>query len=45
VAKYFAMRIELGKLDYDTVIEKYPQYKNAIDDILTADGYGTRAEV
>lgn len=36
---YFAMRIEKGKLNYNTVIGKYPQYKDDIDLILTADGY------
>ena len=34
MAKYLAMRIKAGKLDYDTVVEKYPQYKAAIDEIL-----------
>ena len=39
MAAYFAMRIESGKLNYNTVIEKYPEYKKEIDLILTADGY------
>ena len=34
MAKYLAMRIKAGKLDYDMVVEKYPQYKAAIDEIL-----------
>ena len=39
MAAYFAMRIESGKLNYNTVTEKYPEYKQDIDFILTADGY------
>lgn len=39
MAAYFAMRIESGKLNYNTVTEKYPEYKEDIDFILTADGY------
>lgn len=39
MGKYFALRIEMGKLDYHGVIEKYPQYKDEIDSILAADGY------
>lgn len=35
MAKYLAMRIKAGKLDYDTVIKRYPQYKEAIDEILS----------
>lgn len=34
MAKYLAMRIKAGKLDYDTVVTKYPQYKDEIDRIL-----------
>lgn len=39
MAAYFAMRIEKGKLNYRTVVSKYPQYKDEIDEILVADGY------
>lgn len=39
MAAYFAMRLEKGKLNYNTVVEKYPEYKADIDLILTADGY------
>lgn len=39
MAPYLAMRIERGKLDYNKVVKKYPKYKDAIDEILTADGY------
>lgn len=31
MAKYLAERIKAGKLEYETVIAKYPQYKEAID--------------
>lgn len=34
MAKYLALRIKAGKLDYDEVIAKYPQYKEEIDRIL-----------
>lgn len=32
--KYLAIRIYEGKLNYNEVINKFPQYKNAIDSIL-----------
>lgn len=35
---YLAMRIEQGKLDYVAVTTKFSQYKEAIDEILIADG-------
>ena len=34
MAKYLASQIKKGKLDYDEVIAKYPQYKSEIDAIL-----------
>lgn len=34
MAKYLAIRIAGGYLDYDLVVAKYPQYQNAIDDYL-----------
>lgn len=34
MAAYLAKRIKEGKLDYDEVIAKYPQYKAEIDRIL-----------
>lgn len=34
MAKYLARQIKEGKLNYDDVIAKYPQYKEAIDEIL-----------
>ena len=39
MAAYFAMRLEKGKLNYNTVVQKYPQFKEDIDLILLADGY------
>lgn len=39
MAAYFAMRLEKGKLNYNKVVEKYPQYKDELDSILAADGY------
>lgn len=35
MAKYLAMRIKQGKLEYDAVIAKYPQYKEEIDAYLS----------
>lgn len=34
MAKYLARQIKLGKLDYDEVVTKYPQFKDEIDKIL-----------
>lgn len=34
MAAYLAMRIQAGKLEYDAVTEKYPQYKEEIDKLL-----------
>lgn len=34
MAAYLARRIKMGKLDYDEVIAKYPQFKDEIDEIL-----------
>ena len=39
MAAYFAMRLEKGKLNYNVVIDKYQQFQEDIDLILTADGY------
>lgn len=36
---YLIMRLEMGKMNYNAVIAKYPQYKTAIDEALAADGY------
>lgn len=34
MGEYLAYRIKLGKLDYDEVIAKYPQFKEIIDEYL-----------
>lgn len=34
MAKYLARQIQLGRLDYDDVVAKYPQFKAEIDKIL-----------
>ena len=34
MAKYLARQIKTGKLDYDEVVAKYPQFKAEIDEIL-----------
>ncbi|WP_179874438.1 hypothetical protein [Bacillus sp. AFS002410] len=39
MAGYLAMRIELGKLDYEAVVTKYPQFKSEVDEILINDGF------
>ena len=38
MAKYLATQIKKGALNYDDVIEKYPQLQDTIDDILRAEG-------
>lgn len=44
MATYFAMRSEKGKLNYNVIIDKYPQLQEDIDIILTADGYKVNAD-
>lgn len=39
VVNYLVGRIEGGFLEYDAVVLKYPQYKEAIDLKLAADGW------
>ena len=39
MVKYFIMRLEDGKINYNIVVEKYPQYKDEIDLILSIDEY------
>ena len=34
MARYLAKQIYAGKLDYDAVIAKYPQFKDEIDAFL-----------
>ena len=36
---YLASRIKIGKLDYVSVVTRYPQFKDGIDEILINDGY------
>ena len=39
MAGYLAERIKKGKLNYNAVMAKYPQYKEDVDFILACDGY------
>lgn len=39
MARYLAQRIFQGKLDYDAVIAKYPQFKDEIDAYLEEWGW------
>lgn len=39
MAKYLARQIYNGKLDYDEVIAKYPQFKEEIDQALEDMGW------
>ena len=34
MARYLATQIEKGKLDYDFIVKKYPQFKDEIDNYL-----------
>ena len=34
MVNYLVMQIKKGNLDYDKVIAKYPQFKDAIDELL-----------
>lgn len=36
MAKYLARQIKIGKLNYNEVITKYPEFKEDIDKILGA---------
>lgn len=38
MAAYLALQILKGKLSYEKVLSKYPQYKDDIDTILIAEG-------
>lgn len=38
MAGYLALQIMKGKLGYIQVVEKFPQYKEAIDIVLIAEG-------
>ena len=39
MAKYLAYQIEMGNLKYATVVAKFPQYKEAIDKVLSDMGW------
>ncbi len=39
MAEWLAGRIELGKLNYNAVVEKYSKFKNDIDAQLINDNY------
>ena len=34
MASYLARQIRMGRLDYDVVVKKFPQFKEEIDRIL-----------
>lgn len=39
MVEYIVGQIILGKLTYEDVIEKYPQYQEQIDQLLTKKGW------
>lgn len=39
MVKYFCLRLEAKKLNYNEVVAKYPQFKEGIDEKLAEDGY------
>ena len=44
MAGYLAGRIEKGKLNYNAVVAKYPEWKEDIDFILASDNYTVNAD-
>ena len=38
LAKYMATQIKYGKLDYNKVVTKFPQYQEDIDKVLESEG-------
>ena len=44
MAGYLAGRIEKGRLLYNTVVKKYPDFKEEIDFILASDGYTVNSD-
>lgn len=44
MALYLTGRIEKGKLNYNAVVKKYPQFKEDIDFMLACDGYIVNAD-
>lgn len=41
---WLASRIEKGKLNYNAVVAKYPEFKEDIDFILASDDYSVNAD-
>lgn len=39
LSRYLALQIRKGQADYIVVIDRYPQYKNEVDEILVSEGY------
>ena len=39
MAGYLAMQMKKGKLNYNVIVKKFPQFKEDIDLILATDGY------
>ena len=44
MANYLKLQIELGNLMYAAVVAKFPKYKTAIDDGLSADKYTVNSD-
>jgi len=46
MAGYIAMRLEAGKMNYNTIfaISRYKQLKDDVDEILALDGYKVNAD-
>lgn len=46
MAMYIALRIEAGKMNYNTIFKfkLYQQFKEDVDSILAADGYTVGAD-
>ena len=44
MVEWLAGRIELGRLQYNAVVEKYPEFKSNIDIILKKDYYIVKAD-
>lgn len=42
--KYLALRIIAGKMDYETVKKKFPQYIYGIEEILKENGFDFTGE-
>lgn len=44
MAEWLTGRIELGKLNYNAVVEKYPEFKEYIDTKLQKDSYAVNKD-